>query len=214
LCLKKYPPPPPPPIHDHRYNLLKIFEEKGIPDDFKEITITHQGHGTDAEGFRKMWNPGPKSTKKHGFSVGTSVLLPHRQHVDAVNQAIALRVFARKSVGDIKTELKKLAAPRTDPVATQEWVTCDMCSKYRMVSPTQYARYNREGVPFVCADVRRSCDEKDDSTLVDSLESMQPVGYTAVASGSPSDAEDGAAMSEDEEAGEGSTVMSLAERSP
>jgi len=77
-----------------------------------------------------------------------------------------------------------------------------------MVTPTQYARYNCEGVPFVCADVCRSCDEMDDRTLVDSHDSILPAPDTAVASGSPSDAEDGAAMSEDEEAGEGSAVTS------
>ena len=132
-----------------RFTIKTIFKEKGIPDDFFKVTLANQ----DNENFAEE-----DLTATTQFEVGTSLLLPHRQDVEAVKAARKLLDMCVKTIDNIAT------TSETQTEGTDNWVQCADCEKWRCVTSEQRAKYSNIGVTFRCIDVDRSCSEPRDDT--------------------------------------------------
>jgi hypothetical protein len=106
------------------------------------------------DGNDYAWGKGKK--KENGLEVGTTLLMPHRQDVEAVRQALTLRDVCKKSVSQIVGMLQ------ATPLAKDGRAQCDRCEKWRPVNAEQNALYAQEGVAFECAFIGRSCDDAVD----------------------------------------------------
>eukprot|EP00035_Acanthoeca_spectabilis_P016438 m.334646 g.334646 ORF g.334646 m.334646 type:complete len:1251 (+) comp16529_c0_seq16:348-4100(+) len=144
----------------HIYTLRAIFKHRSVPVEFKDVTISNQQHRniTTAQ-FKRLWDP----AKNKGFAEGTSILLPHRQDVQAVTQAKELMEFAAKSADDVVKELRKLKQPPRRAVEVDHWITCDQCHIDRRCTPEQAKRFGGDGVLFQCSDIGVSCGGQDES---------------------------------------------------
>ena len=132
-----------------RFTIKAIFKEKGIPDNFFKVTLANQ----DNENFE-----GVALSPSTEFEVGTSLLLPHRQDVAAVEAARELLDMCVKRIDGIAT------TSETQTEGTDNWVQCADCEKWRCVTNEQRAKYSNIGVTFRCIDVDRSCSESRDDT--------------------------------------------------
>jgi hypothetical protein len=144
-----------------------IFKEKGIPDDFFKVTLANQ----ENENFA-----GETLTTTTPFEVGTTLLLPHRQDVEAVKAARKLLNMCVKTINGIAT------TSETQTEGTNNWVLCANCEKWRCVTSEQRAKYSNIGVAFRCSDVNRSCSEPRDNTDQDDFALL--LGATSAAADS------------------------------
>ena len=140
------------------FTLPQIFEKEKIPKEFMKNTLKQN---KDIPGFKDLGSQ---------FNWGTSLLMPHRQDVAAVNMAHVLKAKAIESIDGIGQEMADAAAhlKQLKRADLDNKVECAMCKKWRIVNAQQHRQFGGEGVEFRCVDAGRQCEEKcDDAAGLD-----------------------------------------------